>query len=70
MLLSIINIMNIKSYNKALAQQVKKSLDFAFTKEMDPADEEVFYCCDTDSVKYKVIANHNRVCLQLTCVDI
>ena len=62
--------MDIKSYNKALAQQVKKALDFAFTKEVDPADEEVFFCCDTDTVKYKTIATHNRVRLIFTCVDL
>lgn len=62
--------MNIKSYNKALAQQVKKALDFSFTKEMDPADEEIFFCCDTDTVKYKTIANHNRVTMHFSCVDL
>ena len=62
--------MDIKSYNKALAQQVKKALDFAFTKEVDPADEEVFYCCDTDTVKYKTIATQNRLRLIFTCVDL
>lgn len=30
--------MNIKSYNKALAEQAKKALNFAFTKESDPTD--------------------------------
>ena len=32
-------IMDIKSFNKALASQVKKALEFSFTKEMDPTDE-------------------------------
>lgn len=34
----ILSFMNIGSYNKALAQQLKKALEFAFLKEMDPAD--------------------------------
>lgn len=31
--------MNIKTYNKALAELVKKALNFSFAKEGDPADE-------------------------------
>lgn len=31
--------MNIKTYNKALAEQAKKGLNFAFARDSDPADE-------------------------------
>lgn len=62
--------MDIKSYNKALASQIKKALDFSFTKDMDPTDEEIFFCCDTDTVKYKTIAKHNKVFLHFSCVDL
>ena len=61
--------MNIGSYNKALAEQVKKALEFAFLKEMDPADEEIFYCCDTDSVKYRTIAKTRHVVLLFFAPD-
>lgn len=30
--------MNIKTYNKSLAEQVKKGLNFSFEKQVDPSD--------------------------------
>ncbi len=30
--------MNIKTYNKSLAEQVKKGLNFSFDKQLDPND--------------------------------
>lgn len=63
-------LMNIASYNKALSSQIKKALDFAFTKEMDPEDEEVFFCNDTDCTKYRVIGRRHLVLVLFTCTDV
>ena len=62
--------MNLQSYNKALAQQCKKGLYFAFYKNLDPDDEEVYYCCDTDRVKYVTISKKGLLILQFTCIDV
>lgn len=62
--------MNIKTYNKALAEQVKKGLNFSFARDGDPADDETFFCNDTDFVKYRVIAKLNKLALQFYAVDL
>lgn len=37
---------------------------------MDPADEEVFFCNDTDSVKYRTIAKCKHVVLLFYATDL
>lgn len=61
--------MNIKTYNKSLAELAKKALNFAFVRETLPEDDEVFFCNDTDSVKYRIVARLQIVTLYLFAVD-
>ncbi len=62
--------MNIKTYNKALAEQARKALNFAFVQETVAEDDEIFFCNDTDSVKYRIIAKSQVVTLYLFAPDI
>jgi hypothetical protein len=62
--------MDLKSYNKALSELIKKGLDFSFIKEIDPTDDEIFYCNDTDAVKYQVIAKKDNFTLLFVVVDL
>lgn len=62
--------MNLQSYNKSLAEQCKKGLYFAFYKNIDPDDEEVYYCCDTDKVKYITTAKKGSLVVLFTCTDV
>lgn len=62
--------MDIKSYNKALCEQCRKGFNFAFINEIDPTDEEIFFCNDTDSVRYKLAAKKDRLTLCFYFVDL
>jgi hypothetical protein len=62
--------MDIKSYNKALCEQCKRTFNFAFINEIDPADEEICFCNDTDTVKYKLVAKKDKLSLFFYFVDL
>lgn len=62
--------MNIATYNKSLAEYAKKGLNFSFVQEIDPADEEIFYCNDTDTVKYQIVAKKNSFKLIFQIIDL
>ena len=62
--------MDLKSYNKALFQSAKKAFDFSFIKDIDPADQELFFCNDTDTVKYKLLAKKNMLNLYFYFTDL
>ena len=62
--------MDIKSYNKALSQQCIKAFNFSFINEIDPSDEEICFCNDTDTVKYKLNAKKDRLTLYFFFIDL
>ena len=62
--------MDIKSYNKALSELCKKVFNFSFINETDPSDEEICFCNDTDTVKYKLIGRKDRLSLYFYFVDL
>jgi hypothetical protein len=62
--------MDIKSYNKALAEQCKKCFYFSFINSNDPEDEEICLCNDTDTVRYKVFAKKDKLTLYFFFVDL
>jgi hypothetical protein len=62
--------MDLKSYNKALCELCRKGFNFSFINEIDPSDEELFFCNDTDTVKYKLIAKKDRLTLYFYFVDL
>jgi len=62
--------MDIKTYNKGLAEQCKKAFNMAFIHGMQEGDIENFICSDTDSVRYLVIAVNQKVIFYFYCIDI
>jgi hypothetical protein len=62
--------MDLKSYNKALAAQCRRALSDSFVKEMEPGYEEPYFCADTDTVRYKIIASKEKFKLYFYFVDL
>jgi len=62
--------MDLKSYNKALASQCKRSLSECFVIDINPGYEEFYVCADTDTVRYKMIATKDKFTLQFYFVDL
>ena len=62
--------MNINTFNKALYEQAKRAFNFAFIWDTDPADEEILFCNDTDTVRYKVISKKGNLVLYFFFVDL
>lgn len=62
--------MDIKSYNKALATQCRRALGEAFVQDIEAGYEEVEYCSDTDSVRYKIAFSKDHFRLSFYFVDL
>lgn len=62
--------MDLRSYNKALFESCRKAFNFAFIHDIDPADEETFFCNDTDTVRYRVEAKKNQLALYFYFTDL
>jgi hypothetical protein len=62
--------MDIKSYNKSLCELCIKAFNFAFINFVEPGDEETYFCQDTDTVKYKIIARKDKFVFHFYFVDL